>query len=140
MYEIYAELRDTKGVKDSTVAKATGIGKSTFTDWKNGRSAPKDEKLQKIADYFGVSAYYLRTGKKPTVIKIKRPDYNKMERAAFDNDDDYHFYKESQAITKEIFDDRDLHALFDAARGCKPEDLRLARDLLKRLKGTNPDG
>ena len=62
MYEIYVTLRDEKGVKDATVAKATGIGKSTFSDWKNGRSAPKGEKLKKIADYFGVSTQYLLTG------------------------------------------------------------------------------
>lgn len=62
MYEIYVSLRDEKGVKDATVAKATGIGKSTFSDWKNGRSAPKGEKLKKIADYFGVSTQYFLTG------------------------------------------------------------------------------
>lgn len=53
MYTTYAELRDAKGVNDSTVAKETGIPKSTFTDWKNGRSKPKIEKLLKIAAYFG---------------------------------------------------------------------------------------
>ena len=37
------------------VAKATGIPNSTFTDWKNGRSSPKADKLIKIADYFGIS-------------------------------------------------------------------------------------
>lgn len=62
MYEIYVCLRDEKGVKDATVAKETGIGKSTFSDWKNGRSAPKGEKLKKIAEYFGVSTQYLLTG------------------------------------------------------------------------------
>ena len=62
MYEIYCKLRDTKGVKDSDVVKATGITKSTFSDWKSGRSKPKNEKLQKIADYFGVSVDYLMTG------------------------------------------------------------------------------
>ena len=36
------------------VSKATGIPGSTFTDWKNGRSCPKSEKLRKIADFFGV--------------------------------------------------------------------------------------
>lgn len=55
MYKIYCGLRDDKGVKDSDVARETGITKSTFTDWKNGRSTPKQEKLQKIANYFGVS-------------------------------------------------------------------------------------
>ena len=70
MYERYVKLRDKKGVKDADVAKATGITKSTFSDWKNGRSEPKDKKLQKIADYFGVSTYYLRTGKQPKEITI----------------------------------------------------------------------
>ena len=44
------------------VGKATGIAGSTFTDWKTGRSAPKQDKLQKIADYFGVTLDYLMTG------------------------------------------------------------------------------
>lgn len=62
MYEIYCKLRDDIGVKDADVAKATGITKSTFSDWKSGRSNPKDEKLKKIAEYFGVTTDYLRTG------------------------------------------------------------------------------
>lgn len=65
MYEIYCRLREAKGVKDSDVVKATGITKSTFSDWKSGRSKPKNEKLQKIADYFGVTVDYLMTGETP---------------------------------------------------------------------------
>ena len=63
MYEIYCKLRDEQGVKDADVVKETGITKSTFSDWKNGRSKPKNDKLQKIADYFGVTLDYLTTGK-----------------------------------------------------------------------------
>lgn len=63
MYEIYCKLRDERKVKDADVVKETGITKSTFSDWKNGRSKPKQEKLQKIADYFGVTVDYLMTGK-----------------------------------------------------------------------------
>lgn len=55
MYDIYCRLRDDKKLKDSDVAKATGITKSTFSDWKTGRSKPKQDKLQKIADFFGVT-------------------------------------------------------------------------------------
>jgi transcriptional regulator with XRE-family HTH domain len=58
MYEKYCKLRDSKGVKDADVARETGIPKSTFSDWKKSRSAPKSEKLQKIADYFNVSISY----------------------------------------------------------------------------------
>lgn len=63
MYEIYCKLRDERKVRDADVVKETGITKSTFSDWKNGRSKPKQEKLQKIADYFGVTVDYLMTGK-----------------------------------------------------------------------------
>lgn len=66
MYEIYCKLRDERKVKDADVVRETGITKSTFSDWKNGRSKPKNDKLQKIADYFGVSLDYLTTGKEET--------------------------------------------------------------------------
>jgi len=55
MYTKYAELRDRKGFSDSQVSEATGIPKSTFSDWKQGRSNPKLEKLLKIAKLFGVT-------------------------------------------------------------------------------------
>lgn len=63
MYEIFVKLLEKYGVTPYKVSKATGIAGSTFTDWKNGRSTPKQDKLQKIADYFGVSIEYLMTGK-----------------------------------------------------------------------------
>ena len=62
MYEIFEELLKKHNVSTYRVSKDTGIGASTFTDWKSGRSKPKNDKLQKIADYFGVSLEYLLTG------------------------------------------------------------------------------
>ena len=58
MYEKYVELRDKKHVTDYRVSVDTGITKSTFTDWKSGRSKPKMDKLSILADYFGVSIEY----------------------------------------------------------------------------------
>lgn len=58
MYNKYVQLRDSKGLTDYKVALDTGITKSTFTDWKNGRSEPKLEKLAKIAEYFEVTVDY----------------------------------------------------------------------------------
>lgn len=63
MYSKYAELRDAAGDTDAKVAEGTGIPRSTFTDWKSGRSNPKLEKLLKIAKYFGVSIEELITEK-----------------------------------------------------------------------------
>ena len=61
MYTIYCKLRDERKLKDSDVSKATGITKSTFSDWKSGRSNPKVDKLQILADYFGVPVTYFLT-------------------------------------------------------------------------------
>lgn len=58
MYEKYVELRDSRGISDYRVSEETGITKSTFSDWKNGRSIPKIEKLKILADYFGVDINY----------------------------------------------------------------------------------
>lgn len=58
MYEKYVKLRDEKHVTDYRVALDTGITRSTFADWKTGRSEPKIDKLKKIADYFGVPIEY----------------------------------------------------------------------------------
>lgn len=81
MYSIYCKLRDEKQLKDSDVSKATGITKSTFSDWKSGRSKPKQDKLQKIADYFGVSLEYLTTGEEkewqPTITEKEEKDLDK---------------------------------------------------------------
>ena len=62
MYEIFEQLLALKGVTAYQVAKATGIATATLSDWKRGRSTPKQDKLQKIADYFQVPLTYLLTG------------------------------------------------------------------------------
>ena len=58
MYSKYVKLRNDKGITDYRVAIYTGIRRSTFSDWKSGRSKPKTDKLKILADYFGVSVDY----------------------------------------------------------------------------------
>lgn len=63
MYEIYQELLDKKGLKNSDVSRATGISNMTLSDWKRGKTKPKTENIRKLADFLGVSVDYLTTGK-----------------------------------------------------------------------------
>ena len=51
------------------VAKATGISTASFSGWKQGKWNFKQEKLQKIADYFGVPLSYLLTGENNEIVK-----------------------------------------------------------------------
>jgi len=64
MYEKFEELLKKNNVTAYRVAKETGVTTATLTSWKQGKYTPKREKLQKIADYFGVSVEYF-TGEEP---------------------------------------------------------------------------
>jgi transcriptional regulator with XRE-family HTH domain len=75
MYEIFEHLLKEAGITAYKVSKDTGISQTTLSDWKRGRSVPKTEKLQTIADYFDVSLDYL-LGK--TTIK-KAPIFSKKD-------------------------------------------------------------
>ena len=126
MYEIYCQLRDQAGVSDYKVAKETGVSRSAFTDWKNGESKPKRENLEKIAEYFGVPVEYLITGKHP-------------ERES-DSGKKYYFSDEAAEMAQEIFENKDLRALFDATRKLSPEMLRSFEAFARAMKESNPDG
>lgn len=53
-YERYAEIRDSRGLKDSDVCRLTGIAQGSISDWKHGRTVPKADKVEKIADALSV--------------------------------------------------------------------------------------
>lgn len=121
-YSKFKDLLDTKGVSSYTVSKATHISQSVLSDWKNGKSTPKLDKIQKIADYFGVSTSYF------------------MGEGENANSSGYYLDPETAKAAQEVFDDPNLRILFDAAKDSRPEDIRMAADMLKRFKETNPDG
>ena len=126
MYSIFISLCKSRNVNTAEVSRATGIKQPTFTAWKQGKYTPKKEKLQLIADYFGVSLEYLTTGK----------DTPKEST----NGTVYYFSDETAQIAQEIMENPNLHALFKAARGLPPKDMEITKDLIERLKGTNPNG
>lgn len=52
----------------------------------------------------------------------------------------YYDFDETVAAAQEIFEDKYMKLLFDAAKDSKPEDIEMAAEMLKRLKGTNDNG
>lgn len=83
MYERFAQLLQENGVTPYRIAKDTGITQATLSDWKKGRSTPKQDKMQKIADYFNVSIEWL-TGSSPYRTMLEKldaeMDIEKMQR------------------------------------------------------------
>ena len=116
MYEIFAKLMKANGCTAYQVSKTTGIAQSTLSDWKSGKSVPKADKLQKIADFFGVPVEYLMTGE-------EKKDGPK-----------YYLNDETAAIAQDIFENKELRLLFDAARDAEPEDLETVHSMLLALR------
>lgn len=77
-YDEYAKYRNARGMKDSDVAKLTGIPPSTFTDWKNNKSKPKYEKLQKISKVLGI--------KISDISEIQGLEYKNYYKSLLDSD------------------------------------------------------
>lgn len=58
MYEKFEKLLKEKDVTPYRVHKETGISTATLSDWKNGKSQPKKDKIEKICNYFNVPISY----------------------------------------------------------------------------------
>ena len=114
MYEKFRELCDKKGVSPYRISQETGITQSTFSDWKNGRSVPKQDKLKKIADFFGVDVAYFY-------------DDNEENRGYYVDD-------KTKEIAQQIFDNKELRLLFDAAKDASSDDLKTVHTMLMALK------
>lgn len=53
-YDVFEELLKLNNVTPYAVSKATGISTAFLTLWKQGKTNPKLDKLQKLAEYFNV--------------------------------------------------------------------------------------
>lgn len=59
-FERIESLRKSKGISQGKLEKELGFSNGSISKWKN--SMPTSERLQKVADYFGVTTSYLLTG------------------------------------------------------------------------------
>jgi Predicted transcriptional regulators len=119
MYEIFAKLLKEQGVTPYQVSKATGVAQSSLSDWKNGKSKPKYEKMVKIADYFNVSVDYLLTG-----------EQKETAPAEAEADDD-----EMADLLETIRRRPDLKILFSLSKKATPEDVRKTVQIIKTICG-----
>lgn len=98
------------------VEKDLGFAKGYLS--KLDTSTPSGEKLQALADYFGVTVEYILRGDTRT----------------------YYINPQAAQLAQEVYDNPDLRLLLDAAKDVTPDNIRLAAEMLRRFKATNPDG
>ena len=116
MYSIFEELLQKHGVSTYKVSMETGIAQSIFSSWKRGISKPKQDKMQKIADYFNVSVNYLMTGKEK------------------EGGETYYLNDETKEIAQEIFENKELRMLFNVTRKSTPQRLMAYYNMIKELE------
>ena len=128
------ELRMNKSLSQEQLADRLGVTKQAISQMERGVRKPSMTMLEALCDFFNVSADYL-LGKEDVTIRIVDKDgIQKLDSPH------HHLDPETEQIAQTIYDDPDLHALFDAARGSSPDNLKLAAEMLKRMKDTNNDG
>lgn len=124
MYERFSELLQNYGVTAYKVSKETGISQQTLSDWKQGKSTPKLDKLQKIADYFNVPLDYLTGNDNIMVEAHNQPIYLDDE-------------------TKEIIDSLrtrpEMKILFSVSKNVTKEDIEATVEILKRFQKESGD-
>ena len=114
MYKKFERLLELKGVTPYRVHKDTGISTATLSDWKNGKSQPKKDKIEIICKYFDVPISY----------------FYETEAAG----GKYYLNDETAEMAQALFENKDLKVLFDAAKDASPEDLKTTYDMLMALK------
>lgn len=126
MYSIFQRLLNERGITPYRLAKDTGISPSTLSDWKNNKSVPKNDKMQKIADYLNVSVDYL-LGKTdiPKVQNIVVTDKNGNQMAL---DDETLEYIDSLRTRPE------MRVLFSVTNKATKEDIIKAVKIIEALK------
>ena len=75
MYENFEKLCKKYNVTSYRVCKETGLTTATISNWKAGRYTPKSDKLQKIADFFGVPIEYILNGEEGDTEKTDKSTY-----------------------------------------------------------------
>ena len=106
-YENFEKLCISRGIRPGTVSKGTGISTATLTSWKQGKYTPKQDKLQKIADYFGVTVGYL-LGKQET----EKAPTEAGERSVSDDDIKFALFGGDGEITDAMYEEVRRFAAF----------------------------
>lgn len=119
------QLAKAKGISVGKLLSDCGLSKNTLASMQSGGYLPRAETIGRIADYLDCSVDYL--------LGRENPD---------GDNSNYYINEETAKTAQEIFENRELRMLFDAARDADPEDLKALHNMalaLKRKERGNTD-
>ena len=122
-YDRIFDIMEKRELTAYRVSKHTGISQASLADWRKGRSKPKIDKLQKLANYFGVSISYL-TGESDEI-----DDTQQMQAPS-----GYYVDKETAEYAEMLLTRPNARLLFSAAKDISKEDMKKAVEYIEFLK------
>lgn len=126
---VFKQLRISSGFTQAEFSKKIGISRSTIGMYETGAREPDFETLEKIADFFNVDIDYL----------LGRTDKTTLLPESAGK---YYVNDETAKVAQEIFENKELRALFDVQKDMEPDDLRALHNMalaLKRKERGNDD-
>lgn len=142
-----AEMMAYFKINQTDIVERTGVPKSSLSLWVNGKRTPGQKQLAMLSEPFNINPAWLMGYDVPMrADEISRRElYNcdaKLIRPSREElmpkDDkplfDYYIDDDTAQTAQEIFENKDLKLLFEAARTASPEDLKAAQTLLLALK------
>lgn len=99
------------------ICKDLNIPYTTFTEWVKGKSYPRIDKIELLANYFGIQKSDL----------IEESIEMKVEGYLLNSD--------AVALAQKYYENTELRILFDAVKKVKPEDVELVAEMVKRMSG-----
>ncbi|NWO21331.1 helix-turn-helix transcriptional regulator [Oribacterium sp. oral taxon 102] len=116
-------LRRKYNLSQDNIASRLGYKSyTTIQKWEMGISEPSIAKLRELAKIFNVD-----------INDMTSKDIEELERLGA-SENTYYTNPDTAKTAQEIFDNKELRVLFDAARDADPNDLKVATELLKSLK------
>lgn len=106
-------IRLKHGLSQKELADIAGVTDKAVSTWELGTNEPRMGAIQKMADYFGIL---------------------KSDIIEDDNARPYYLNPEAAKMAQELYDNPGMRILFDAAKNVSAEDLKVAADLIARMK------
>lgn len=113
-------LMDIKGKDRNDICQDLGFKYTTFTDWINAKTYPRIDKIEMLANYFGVSK-------------------SDLVEEQTETSEPYYINDDARELAQFMFENPEYKVLFDASRKVKKEDIEFVKQMIDRMRGDVDD-
>lgn len=99
------------------VADAIGVSPQTFNTWMQMVALPRMDKVQALADYFGIN--------KSDLLE---------DKGAQEEDNSYYIDEDAKELAQFLFKNPEYRVLFDAAKDVSADDLEMVKTIIDKFK------